>query len=402
MVSPIGLDRDSTWAGLLDGVSGAGQVTTFDASRHTTRIACEVKGFDPLKYFEKVDARRMDPFTQYQIVATDEAMKHSGLNMDHEDTTRAGCILGTGIGGITTIEDQKDIFIERGPSRVSPFFIPRLMSNASAGQTSIRYGFLGTSFTTGSACASSSNALGMALRAIQYGEADIMLSGGSECATTELSLAGFCSMKAVSRRNDDPTRASRPFDKDRDGFVMGAGAAAIVLEELEHARKRGAEIIAEFVGYGSTDDAFHITAPAEDGKGPMRAMQLALADGKLQPEDVDYLNAHGTSTYLNDKVETLAIRSVFGDAANRLQISSTKSMTGHLLGASGAVEFAISALTIKTGRIPPTINYETPDPECDLDYVPNEVRESDVRTAMSNSLGFGGHNTCLVLERFSD
>ena len=402
IVSPIGLDCDSTWTNLLDGASGAGPVTNFDASRHSTRIACEIKGFDPDAYFEKVESRRMDPFTQYQIVAADEAMKHSGIDMNREDPTRAGCILGTGIGGINTIEDQKLVILKRGPGRVTPFFIPKLMSNASAGQSSIRYGFQGTSFTTGSACASSSNALGMALREIQYGGADIMLSGGSECATTELALAGFCSLKAVSQRNDDPTRASRPFDKDRDGFVMGDGAAAIILEELGHAKKRGAEILVEIGGYGSTDDAFHITAPSEDAKGPIRAMQLALADGGLAPEDVDYINAHGTSTHLNDKVETLAIRKVFRESAERIQISSTKSMIGHLLGASGAVELAFSALTVKTGRIPPTINYETPDPECDLDYVPNEAREGDVRVAISNSLGFGGHNTCLVLKRFEE
>jgi 3-oxoacyl-[acyl-carrier-protein] synthase II len=290
--------------------------------------------------------------------------------------------------------------LERGPGRVSPFFIPKLMSNASAGQASIRFGFQGSCFSTGSACASASNAIGTALRTIQYGEADIMLTGGSEAATTELALAGFCSLKALSKRNDDPQRASRPFDRDRDGFVMGDGGAAIVLEELEHAKARGAEIIAELVGYGSTDDAFHITAPAEDAMGPARAIRLALRDGGLAPEAVDYVNAHGTSTSLNDKVETKALHMVFGDHAARLQVSSTKSMVGHLLGASGALELALAALTIQTGSIPPTINYETPDPECDLDYVPNEARQASVAVAISNSLGFGGHNTCLALRRF--
>ena len=400
VVSPIGLDLDTTWAALLDGQSGAGAITRFDASKHSTRISCEIKGFDPLAYFEKIEARRMDPYAQYQIVACDEAMKHSGLDMSREDPTRAGVILGTGIGGITEIETQKMVLRERGPGRVSPFFIPKLMSNASCGQASIRYGMQGTSFATASACASASNAIGMALRTIQLREADVVLTGGSESATTELSLAGFCSLKALSKRNDDPTKASRPFDRDRDGFVMGDGAAALVLEELEHAEARGANILAELVGYGSTDDAFHITAPAEDAMGAVRAIQQALADGGVEPGDVTYVNAHGTSTHLNDKVETKALRMVFCDHAHKLHVSSTKSMIGHLLGASGALELAFAAQTVQTGAIPPTINYQTPDPECDLDYVPNEAREVPVRVAISNSLGFGGHNTCLVLKRY--
>ncbi|MCA8955445.1 MAG: beta-ketoacyl-ACP synthase II [Planctomycetes bacterium] len=402
VVTPVGLDLESTWRALLEGVSGAGPVTEFDASQHSTRFLCAIKGFDPLNYFEKTEARRMDPYCLYQMVAAMEAMRHSGLDMSKEDPTRAGCIFGTGIGGISEIEEQKMVMRERGPGRVSPFFIPKLMSNASAGQASIRFGLQGTSFSTGSACASASNAIGIALRTVQYGEADMMLTGGSEKATTELALAGFCSLKALSKRNDDPQRASRPFDRDRDGFVMGDGGAAIVLEELEHARARGADIIAELCGYGSTDDAFHITAPAEDALGPRRAIEQALHDARLAPEDVDYVNAHGTSTHLNDKVETKALRMVFGSHADKLQVSSTKSMIGHLLGASGAVELAFSAMAVRTGQIPPTINYETPDPECDLDYVPNQARQANVRVAISNSLGFGGHNTCLALRRFED
>jgi 3-oxoacyl-[acyl-carrier-protein] synthase II len=402
VVSPIGLDLPTTWNALLDGRSGAAPVRRFDASQHSTTFSCEVKDFDPAAYFEKTAARRMDPYCQYQIVSADEAMKDSGIDMSKEDPTRAGCIIGTGIGGIQEIESQKMVLLNRGPGRVSPFFIPKLMSNAGAGQVSIRYGLQGTSFATGSACASSSNAMGMALRAIQYAEAEIILTGGSEAATTELSLAGFCSLKAVSRRNDDPQRASRPFDLDRDGFVMGDGAATLVFEELEHAKARGAEIIAEVAGYGSTDDAFHITAPAEDARGPQRAIEQALRDAELSPEDVVYVNAHGTSTHLNDKVETKAIRMAFGDHADKLQVSSTKSMTGHLLGASGALELVFSAMSVQRGQLAPTINYETPDPECDLDYVPNTARDADVKVVISNSLGFGGHNTCLALKRFED
>lgn len=400
VICPVGNDLDSTWTALLDGKSGAGPVTQFDASKHSTSISCEVKDFDPANYFEPSEAKRMDPFSQYQIAASDEAMRVSGLDMSKEDPTRAGCILGTGIGGIHAIEEQKMVMLNRGPRRVSPFFIPKLMSNASAGQASIRYGLEGTSFSTGSACASASNAMGMALRTVQYGEADIVVTGGAEAATTELSLAGFCSLKALSKRNDDPQRASRPFDKDRDGFVMGDGGSALIFEELEHALARDAQIFAEVVGYGSTDDAHHITAPAENAMGPVRAIQQALRDGGLDPDSVDYVNAHGTSTYLNDKVESKALRMVFGDHADALQVSSTKSMIGHLLGASGAVELAFTAMVIHKGQIPPTINYETPDPECDLDYVPNEAREASVSVAISNSLGFGGHNTCLALRRF--
>ncbi len=396
-ISPLGLDLASTWDKLLEGVSGAGPVTRFDASKHTTQFACEVKDFDALAYFTKLELRRFDLFAQYQLIAADEAMRDSGIDMGSEDPTRAGCIMGSGIGGIFEFEQTKEVAMEKGIHRVSPFFIPKLISNSAAGHVAIRHNLQATSFATVSACASASHAIGMALRSIQWGESDVMLTGGAEAATSYLGLAGFCAMKALSTRNDDPLRASRPFDRERDGFVMGEGAAVLVLEELEHARARGAKIYAEVRGYGSTDDAHHITAPREDGDGPARAMTLALQDAECDPGEVDYVNAHGTSTELNDKTETLAIKRVFGEHAQRLQISSTKSMVGHLLGASGAIELAASALTIQRGVISPTINYEFPDPDCDLDYVPNAARESAVKVAISNSLGFGGHNTCLVI-----
>ncbi len=400
-VTPVGLDLPSTWSALLAGQSGAGPVTRFDASQHTTKICCDVKDFDPGKHFSKTEARRCDPFTQYQLVAAQEAMDHSGLDVSKEDPTRLACIFGTGIGGIFEIESQKEVMQKRGPGRVSPFFIPKLMSNACAGQAAIRFGLQGTCFVTSSACASSSHAIGLALRTIQWGEADMVLTGGSEAATTELAMAGFCSLRALSQRNDDPQRASRPFDANRDGFVMGEGACGIVLEELSHAQARGANILAELVGYGSTDDAHHITAPAEDAGGPSRAIRLALEDAGVTADAVGYINAHGTSTELNDKIETKAIKQVFGEHAYKLQVSSTKSMIGHLLGASGAVELAFTTLAVAEGKLPPTINYDTPDPACDLDYVPNEARQAQVDVAISNSLGFGGHNTCLALRRFS-
>ncbi len=399
-VSPLGLDLATTWDKLLHGESGAGPITRFDTSKHSTKFACEVWGWDTEKYFPKTESKRLDKYTQYFLVAADEAMKASGLVMEQEDRTRVGCILGTGIGGIHEIEATKVVQLERGADRISPFFVPKMMSNAVAGQAAIRFGMQGTCYVTVSACASSSHAIGQAFRAIQYGEADVMLTGGSEAATTELGLGGFCALKAVSPRNDDPKRASRPFDRDRDGFVMGEGAAAIVIEELEHAKRRGAPILAELLGYGSTDDAHHLTAPNENGDGPQRAMTMALRDGNVSGDQVHYVNAHGTSTQLNDKIETLAIKRTFGDHARKLAISSTKSMTGHLLGASGAIELAATTLMIQHGQVHPTINYETPDPDCDLDYVPNTARDMRIDYAISNSLGFGGHNTCLLLGRF--
>ncbi len=399
-LTPLGADVESSWDAMLNGRSGAAPITRFDVSGHSTKFACEVKGFEPEVHFPGPAARKLDVYTQFLLVAAREAMAHSGLDVAREDPTRFGCILGTGIGGIQELEATKELFLERGARRVSPFFIPKMMSNAIAGQAAIEFGLQGTCFATSSACASAGHAIGMALRTIQWGEADMMLTGGSEAATTALSLAGFCSLKALSNRNDDPQAASRPFDKDRDGFVMGEGAAVLILEELEHARARGAEIIAEVVGYGSTDDAYHITAPQEDAGGATRAIRLALADTGVAPERIGYVNAHGTSTPLNDRVETLALKQALGEHARRTWISSTKSMVGHLLGASGAVELVVSALAVKRGQVPPTINYTTPDPDCDLDYVPNEAREGRVDVALSNSLGFGGHNTSLAVARF--
>ena len=396
-VSPLGLTLDATWHKLLEGQPSATPVSRFDTSGHTTKFACMVDGFRGEDHFAKLELRRFDLFTQFMIVAADEAMRNSGLDISTEDPTRAGCILGSGIGGIFEFERTKQTAIDKGIHRVSPFFIPKLICNAIVGHVAIRHNLQATSFTTVSACASGSHAIGMAMRTIQWGEADIMVTGGAEAATSELGLAGFCAMKALSTRNDEPSRASRPFDRERDGFVMGEGAAALILEEYEHARARGADILAELVGYGSTDDAHHITAPKEDAAGPARAMRIALDDAGLVPTDVDYVNAHGTSTELNDKIETLALKKVFGDHARKLQVSSTKSMVGHLLGASGALEACVGALTIRSGHIHPTINYEYPDPDCDLDYVPNQARESRVRVVTSNSLGFGGHNTCLAI-----
>ncbi|MFY9343722.1 MAG: beta-ketoacyl-ACP synthase II [Planctomycetota bacterium] len=398
-VSSLGLDLGSTWAGLLAGRSGAGPITRFDTSKHSCKFACEVWNWDTEKFFPKSESKRFDKFTMYFLVAAAEAMKGSGLDLGQENPDRAACITGTGIGGIHEIEASKVLQVERGADRVSPFFIPKIMANAMAGQAAIRFGLRGTCYVTSSACASSSHAIGLALRTIQWGEADIALTGGSEAATTELGLAGFCSLKAVSTRNDDPQRASRPFDKDRDGFVMGEGAAALVLEEYEHAKRRGAPILCELLGYGSTDDAFHITAPNENADGPSRAMAMALRDGGVDPGAVQYINAHGTSTFLNDKIETAAIKRVFGEHSKRLCVSSTKSMVGHLLGASGAIELVASALSIRDGKVHPTINYTTPDPDCDLDYVPNAARELRVDHVLSNSLGFGGHNTSLLLGR---
>ncbi len=398
-VSSLGLDMQSNWAAMLQGASGAGLITRFDTQKHTCKFACEVWQWETEKFFPKTESKKLEKFTMYYLVAAAEAMAASGLDLSKEDRTLAGCITGTGIGGIHEIEASKVLQVERGADRISPFFIPKIMANAMAGQAAIRFGLMGTCYVTSSACASSSHAIGLALRSIQWGEADIMLTGGSEAATTELGLGGFCALRAVSSRNDDPKRASRPFDRNRDGFVMGEGAAALVLEEYEHAKRRGAPILCEVVGYGSTDDAFHITAPNEDADGPSRAMRQALRDAGVNADQVQYINAHGTSTHLNDKIETAAIKRVFGDHAKRLAVSSTKSMVGHLLGASGAIELAATAMSIRDDKVHPTINYETPDPDCDLDYVPNVARELRVNYALSNSLGFGGHNTSLMLGR---
>jgi 3-oxoacyl-[acyl-carrier-protein] synthase II len=398
-VSSLGLDMATNWDQMLRGASGAGPITRFDTSKHTCKFACEVWNWQTEKFFPKSESKRLEKFTMYYLVAADEAMKAAGIDMGKMARDRAGCITGTGIGGIDEIEASKVQQVERGADRISPFFIPKIMANAMAGQAAIRFGLMGTCYVTSSACASSSHAIGLALRTIQWGEADVMLTGGSEAATTELGLGGFCALKAVSTRNDNPKLASRPFDKDRDGFVMGEGAAALVLEEYEHARRRGANILCEVKGYGSTDDAFHITAPNEDADGPSRSMLQALRDAGVNPEQVQYINAHGTSTYLNDKIETAAIKRVFGDHSKKLSVSSTKSMVGHLLGASGAIELAACAMSIRHGQVHPTINYTTPDPDCDLDYVPNVARDLRVEHCLSNSLGFGGHNTSLLLGR---
>jgi 3-oxoacyl-[acyl-carrier-protein] synthase II len=396
-ICALGRELETIWAGLLAGRSGAQPITRFDAAQFSTRFACEVVDLPPEGYFNVLERKRLDRFTEYALYAADRAVEDSGLDFAKVDRERVGSIVATGIGGLSGIEEQYAVLKERGARRVTPFFVPMIMSNAPAGQIAIRFGIRGTCYATSSACASAGHSIGLALRTIQWGEADIVVTGGSEAATTELGLAGFCAAKALSSRNDEPTRASRPFDRERDGFVMGEGAGILVLEELEHARKRGARIYAEVKGFGSTDDAFHITAPAEDGDGATRAMKLAVKESGIDLSALDYVNAHGTSTPLNDKIETLAIKRAFGDRAAKLMVSSTKSMIGHLLGASAAVELVVTALSIARGVVHQTLNLENPDPDCDLDYVPGAPREANVRNAISNSLGFGGHNTSLLV-----
>ncbi|MFG0319488.1 MAG: beta-ketoacyl-ACP synthase II [Planctomycetota bacterium JB042] len=396
-MTSLGIGIEKTWEGLVQGKSGVGPVVGFDAEAFPTRFAGECRDYDAADFFAPVESKKLDLFTQYGVVCSDEALKDSGLDLDSCDRDRVGVICGSGIGGIHELESMHTVLMERGPRRISPHFIPKLMVNAMSGHISIRHGLKGTNFVTGSACASAGHAIGMALRSIQYGESDVVFTGGAETAITPLGLGGFCALKALSTRNDDPQAASRPFDKDRDGFVMGDGAAIIVLEELEHAKKRGARIYAEVFGYGSTADAFHITAPKDDGEGPARAMRQALSDGEVDPTSVAYVNAHGTSTEYNDATETVAIKTVFGDHASSLAVSSTKSMIGHLLGASAAVEFAVIAKSVHHNMVHPTRNLTNPDPRCDLDYVPGTARDLNVTAAMSNSLGFGGHNVSLVV-----
>lgn len=400
VISPVGTGKEKFWEALKAGRSGVGPVTRFKADDFHTRIAGEVKDFDPAAFLEKKDLKRMDRFAQYAVAASKMAVADAGLELDKEDRERIGVILGTGIGGTETFEEQHQILLEKGPGRISPFFIPMMIANMGAAQVAIILGLRGANFTVVNACAASANALGAALRTIQYGEADVVISGGSEASVTPMALGGFCAMKALSTRNDEPERASRPFDRLRDGFVLGEGAGVVILESLEHAQRRGARIYAELAGYGCTADAYHITAPAPDGEGAARAMRLALEDAGLTVEDVDYINAHGTSTDLNDRLETEAIKKVFGPRAYQLAVSSIKSMTGHLLGAAGAVELIATVLTVYEGIVPPTINYENPDPDCDLDYVPNTARRLDVRAALSNSLGFGGHNVALAVKQY--
>lgn len=401
VVSPLGTGLESFWANLIEGKSGVCPITRFDASAFETRFAAEVKDFDPTRYVDRKEARRMDRFTHYALAATSMALEDAGLDIKEIDRDRAGVILGSGIGGIETLEEQHKILLSRGPGRVSPFFIPMMIANMGAGQIAITYQLRGCNFNVTSACASSAHAIGDAFRLLQGGYAEVMITGGSEAPITPLALAGFSSMKALSTRNEDPARASRPFDAGRDGFVIGEGAAILILETLEHAEKRGARIYAEVLGYGTSCDAYHITAPDPQGEGAALCMKRALEDSGLSPEEVDYINAHGTSTPLGDKVETLAIKQVFGAHAYRLAVSSTKSMTGHLLGAAGGLEALICVLAIERGVIPPTINYEEPDPECDLDYVPNEARRADVRVALTNSFGFGGHNATLIFGKYT-
>lgn len=399
VITPLGNTVEKFWNSLINGESGIDTVTKFDVSEFPTKVAAEVKDFEPTLYIDKKEARRMDRFIQFAVASAKLALEDSQIDLSKVDLNRFGVIYGTGIGGMETLENQIKIMYEKGPGKVSPFFIPMMIANMAAGQIAITFGLKGINETIVNACASSTNAIGEAFKAIQRGEADLIVTGGTEAAITPMSFAGFCAMKAMST-NEDPKKASRPFDLNRDGFVMGEGSASLILESLEHAQKRGAKIYAEIIGYGATDDAYHITAPAPEGEGAARAMEAALKDGKVSFEMIDYINAHGTSTEYNDKFETMAIKKVFKDHAYKLYVSSIKSMVGHLLGAAGAVEAVATVLTIKNGIIPPTINYETPDPECDLNYVPNEAIEKEVNYAISNSFGFGGHNGTILFKKF--
>ena len=400
-ISPVGNNVNETWDSILAGKSGAGMITHFDASRHKTRFAAEVKGFDPVPLFGPRETRKMDRFTQFAAAVAMEALEQSGLKIDESNRDRVGVLIGTGIGGIGSLLEQVEVMRERGPERVSPFLVPMMISDSAAGMLAIRFGARGPNMALATACASGNNAIGEAVDIIRRGAADAMLAGGSEAALVPVAMAGMNVMTALSTRNDDPQTASRPFDKDRDGFLMGEGAGMLILESLEHAQGRGATILGEITGYGTTDDAHHISAPAENGAGAAMAMKLALEDAGLDLKDVDYINAHGTSTPLNDKSETAAIKTVFGEQAYNIPISSTKSMTGHLLGASGALEAVFCILAIRDEILPATINYQTPDPECDLDYVPNQPRKASPKHVMSNSFGFGGHNATLIFTRFA-
>ncbi|MDX1971853.1 MAG: beta-ketoacyl-ACP synthase II [Candidatus Sumerlaeia bacterium] len=398
-ITPLGNTVKEFWDGLMNSRSGAALITKFDASTHKTKFACEVKNFDPEPHITRKEARIYDPFIQYGVVAAMEAWADSGLDISKEDPAEIGVIVGSGIGGLQSVEEQVKILNESGPSRISPFLIPRMIPNMAPGMISIKLGLKGPNTCPVTACATGTHAIGDAFKVIQRGEAIAIVAGGTEGCITPLAVGGFENMRALSSRNDDPQRASRPFDKDRDGFVIGEGAGILILEEYEHAKARGAKIYAEMVGYGMTGDAFHITAPAPEGEGASRSMERALKDSKLPLSAIGYINAHGTSTELNDKNESLAIRNTFGEHAFKLAVSSTKSMTGHLLGAAGGIEAVVLAKVLETGLLPPTINYDTPDPDCNLDYVPNHARESRVEAALSNSLGFGGHNTTIIAKR---
>jgi 3-oxoacyl-[acyl-carrier-protein] synthase II len=400
VLSPIGLTVEEFWAAMMSGRSGAAPITYFDTSAYGTRFGCELKGFKATDFLDRKASQRMDPFSQYALISANMAVSDSGLRAQDTDPDRIGVVYGSGIGGMITYDAQHTNLIQGGPRRISPFFIPMLIPDIAAGNISIKHGFKGPNYATVSACATASHAIGDAYRIIQYGDADAMVCGGSEAPITPMGLGGFDNMKALSARNDAPDKASRPFDLGRDGFVMGEGGGALILEELEFARKRGAKIYAEIVGIGFTADAHHITAPAEGGEGAVRSMRRALNDAGITPDMVDYLNAHGTSTPLNDASETKAIKTTFGDNAYRVNISSTKSMTGHLLGAAGAVEAIATILAIRNSKVPPTINYETPDPVCDLNYTPNTPVERDIRYGLSNTFGFGGHNASLLFKKY--
>ena len=399
-ITPVGSNVPDYWEALAQGKSGIERITFFDASQFASQIAGEVKGFDPEKYMDKKEARRMDRFAQLALAATSEAIQDSKIDLSKENAERIGVLFGSGIGGLGTTEREHKVLLEKGPRRVSPFLIPMLIIDMAPGLVSIKYGLKGPNVSVVTACASAAHALGISFRIIQKGDAEVMVTGGIEGCITPLGLAGFCSMKALSTRNEDPHKASRPFDKERDGFVMAEGAGIIILESLGHAKARGAKIYAEMVGYGRSGDAYHMTAPAPGGAGAVQAMRSALADAKMKPEEVNYINAHGTSTRLNDKYESIAIRKVFSERAKKVAVSSTKSMTGHLLGAAGGVELIACLLAMEKGIIPPTMNQEFPDPECeDLDFVPNQARKKEVRVAMSNSFGFGGHNAVLIIKK---
>ncbi len=400
-LAPNGNSVPQYWDSLVSGKSGIGYITAFDTENLSVKIAGELSNFDAQDHFDRKELRKLDPFTVYHMVSSSEAITQAGLTQNI-DMDRVGVIIGSGVGGIQTLEDQCNTYSSRGQRRVSPFFVPRMIANIAAGNLAIKYGFKGPNQTIISACASGTDAIGLAARTIQYGDADVMITGGTEASITGLTISGFANIKALSTRNEDPESASRPFDAERDGFVLGEGSASIVLEELSHAEKRGASILAEFVGYGSTDDAFHITQPSEGGKGAIKAMQKALDDANLSVNDIDYINAHGTSTPFNDKTESAAIASLFGDHTKKLKVSSTKSMVGHALGASGALEAIACIQAIQNDILPPTINYNNPDPECTLDYVPNNSQKSTINAAMSNSFGFGGHNGVIVIKKWGE
>lgn len=400
-ITSLGHTAEETWQALLGGKSGAAKITAFETSGFDVNFACEVKNFKSDDYFPTPQAKRLDRFAQFALVAAIQAIRESGLDMAKEDPLRVGCVIGSGVGGFVEFGEQQTRLIQKGPSRVSPFTIPKVMMNSAAGHIAIQFGLKGPNFSVASACASANHAVGVAFKIVQMGMADVVITGGSEAAITPLGIAGFASLKALSTRNDDPTKASRPFEKDRDGFVMGEGAGMFIMETLEHAQARGARIYAEMLGFGMNDDGYHITAPDPEGDGAMNTMRLALEDAGLKPEQVSYINAHGTSTVYNDLTETKAIKKLFGSYAKKLAVSSTKSMIGHLLGASGAAELVAVIMSIRDNMVHPTINHEIPDPECDLDYVPNQPRKLEVNVALSNSFGFGGHNAALCVGKYS-